>query len=620
MRPYKLFLLFTAGFLASAGLSAQDIPSPRAEGEQVWWGYYTPDMSVNAVGTGWSVTYDVAAFIPGGEHFAKGATISGLRFSLPNTPNLTDVKVWVATALPNAVDRADVLVQQVATNAIKRGATNEVLFDEPYTVTAQGAYIGYSLTISSVSNDNDLRPIAYSADVHPAGSLYLRTSEGLTTWEDYSTEFGALAIQALFGGRLAANAVGAVGSERVSATRGTETTVPVTLTNYSPGGVRTISYTVSGAGTEETEREFTLPEPFMALGDFTLKLPVAVGDVGGDVRKQLTVTKVNGEPNTVTDAQVGIELTVLTETLPKKVLVEEFSGTWCLWCPMGARGIELAQKKFGDRMIAVEVHDQDIMWDSSLGYDPLIAQLIGVPACFINRGPETDPYYGSAGGDVFGLDADIEEELSRTAEAAISLEAEWETAAKNALRATAHVTFQTGSEVDYALGYIVTADQLTGTGKDWVQSNGLSGDSSLDGDENLQDLVNGPKNLTDYVFHDVAVAAAGVQGGVKGSVASPVKAGVAQTHSQRIDLSENKLIQDKNALSLVCFLINTETGRIVNAERVHIGDGTDGISTVSTAPATAKVYDLQGRRLRKPARGMNILHYNDGTTRKTINP
>lgn len=36
-------------------------------------------MSVNAVGTGWSVTYDVAAFIPGGTYFANGATLNGLR-------------------------------------------------------------------------------------------------------------------------------------------------------------------------------------------------------------------------------------------------------------------------------------------------------------------------------------------------------------------------------------------------------------------------------------------------------------------------------------------------------------------------------------------------------------
>ena len=75
----RKFLLSVAISLVSfAALSAQTQEQPT------WWGYYTPGMSVNAVGTGWSVVYDVAAFIPGGTYFAKGATISGVRFSLPD--------------------------------------------------------------------------------------------------------------------------------------------------------------------------------------------------------------------------------------------------------------------------------------------------------------------------------------------------------------------------------------------------------------------------------------------------------------------------------------------------------------------------------------------------------
>ncbi|MBR1594814.1 MAG: hypothetical protein IJ659_08615 [Alloprevotella sp.] len=610
----RKFLLSVAISLVSfAALSAQTQEQPT------WWGYYTPGMSVNAVGTGWSVVYDVAAFIPGGTYFAKGATISGVRFSLPNTQNVKDVCVWMAKRLPTNVAQADIAVKSLANSSLKRGQTNEVLFDEPYTVTDGGVYVGYTLNISTVNNDNDIRPIAYTADVHAPHSLYLRTSDGLTEWADYSEDFGALAMQLLFTNGLTHNAVGAQGSEAVSASVNGTSVVPVTLVNYSPDGVTSIDYTVTSDGVKGDVQHYTLEEPFTAYGPFLAKLPVSVGDKMGEVKKTVTVTHVNGTENTVAakDASTDITLNVLGESLPKKVVIEEFSGTWCLWCPMGTKGVELSEEKFGDKVIAIEVHDQDILWDESLGYDPLIGTLIGLPACFINRGPELDPYYGSAGGKYYGLDADIQDELGRTAEATIDLTASWD-GAMNKIEAVAGVQFQIDAkQSDYALGYVVTAGTLTGTGKDWAQSNGLSGDTSLDYDDNLLEFINGPKTIANATFHNVAVAAAGVESGVKGSVKAPIVAGERQEHTQTFDLSENKTVQDKYDLSVVAFLLNTKTGRIVNAEKVKV-DNPEGVGTAELPQATEAIFNIQGQRLVQMQRGVNILRGADGSARKIL--
>lgn len=577
-------------------------------------------MSVNAVGTGWSVTYDVAAFIPGGTYFANGATLNGLRLSLPNTSNLKNVKVWVSESLPSSGSQADVFVQNVSLTGRTLGGFTNVTYKTPYTVTNKGVYVGYSLTIANVSNDNDIRPIAYSGDVHTAGSFYLRTSEGLTEWGDYSQDFGALAMQILFGGNLQHHAARAKAAEKVSATLGGTAVVPLTLENFGVDGVQSFDYTISSEGITGEEQHYDMNSPFMAQGEFVAKVPIAVGNKTGDVEKILTVTRVNGEENAVAkeEASTKIKLSVLGETLPKKVLVEEFTGTWCIWCPLGARGIELSEKKFGDKLIAVEVHDQDVMWDSNIGYDPLIGTLIGVPACFINRGPETDPYYGSAAGDYYGLDADIEQELSYTAEASLEAEAAWNDALTE-INAKARVTFQmSASKSEYALGYLVTAGTLTGTDKDWVQSNALSGDNSFAYDDNLTDLVNSPKSLVDYKFHNVVVAAAGVEKGVAGSIPAPIVSGTAKQHSQRIDMGELKLIQDKDDLSLVVFLLNTTTGRIVNAEKVKVTGAPSGLREVGTAMGERSLYNMQGQRIESLQRGVNILRHADGRTEKIL--
>lgn len=615
----KLFISAVISALSSAAIFAQSKAAYSGE-DTTWWGYYANGMSVNAVGIGWSVTYDVAAFIPGGKYFAKDATLNGLRISLPNTSNLKNVKVWVSESLPSLGSQADVFVQNVSLTGRTLGGFTDVKFNTPYTVTNKGVYVGYSLNISAVSNDNDLRPIAYTGDVHTPGSLFLRTSEGLTDWEDYSRDFGALAMQILFGGNFQHHAVGANSAEKVSATLAGTAVVPVTFENYGVDGVQSFDYRITSDGVVGGEQHFSMDSPFLAQGAFVAKVPVNVGNKVGDVEKTLTVTRVNGEENSIpaTDASTKIKLSVLGETLPKKVLLEEFSGTWCIWCPLGTRGVKLSEKKFGDKLIAVEIHDQDVMWEPSVGYDPLIGTLIGLPACFINRGPETDPYYGSAGGDYYGLDADIEQELSYTAEASLGAEAAWN-AALTEITAKASVTFQvSASKSEYALGYLVTAGTLTGTDEDWVQSNALSGDNTFEYDENLIDLVNSPKNLVNHEFHNVVVAAAGVEKGVAGSISAPIVAGEKKQHTQRIDMSDVKLVQDKDDLSLVVFLINTTTGRIVNAEKVKVTGAPSGLHEVGAGSGAQSIYNLQGQRISRMQRGVNILRHADGRSEKLI--
>ncbi len=51
----------------------------------------------------------------------------------------------------------------------------------------------------------------------------------------------------------------------------------------------------------------------------------------------------------------------LSEQLPKKVVIEEGTGTWCTWCPRGAVFMEQIATEFAEIAIPIAVHNSDPM-------------------------------------------------------------------------------------------------------------------------------------------------------------------------------------------------------------------------------------------------------------------
>lgn len=72
----------------------------------------------------------------------------------------------------------------------------------------------------------------------------------------------------------------------------------------------------------------------------------------------------------------------------QRVIVEEFTGTWCGWCPGGIQNVEDMVALYGaDKIIPVMVHNNDPM---ATAYEPKLAQFFGVggyPNGMVNRSP-----------------------------------------------------------------------------------------------------------------------------------------------------------------------------------------------------------------------------------------
>ena len=170
----------------------------------------------------------------------------------------------------------------------------------------------------------------------------------------------------------------------------------------------------------------------------------------------------------------------------------------------------------------------------------------------------------------------------------------------------------------YALEYVLVEDGLTGTGSDWDQSNYYSGGDNGDMSffDEAEDYVHG------LVFNDVAVLMSQI-GGIEGSVPANVEADKPVTHEytfylfDALNTSGQKVVQDTNKLKVVALLINQETGEVVNANKVKVGENTgiNAIQNNDSKMVAVEYYDLGGRKLSSLQRGANIvvIRYADGS-------
>ena len=83
------------------------------------------------------------------------------------------------------------------------------------------------------------------------------------------------------------------------------------------------------------------------------------------------------------------------ESVPRNVVMEEFTGTWCGWCPRGMRAVELLSEIYGDRFIPIGVHYNDVFESADFKYILDNYASGGFPGCTLNRLTSSDPYNGS---------------------------------------------------------------------------------------------------------------------------------------------------------------------------------------------------------------------------------
>ncbi len=534
----------------------------KAADSQMWWGYYMDDANLSGFGTQEAETYEAAIGIPSSLTFAQGLQIKALRFIVGGTQAMKDFSVWISEALPPA-SASNYQRFALDMSQVKDGTYTEFELPQPYTITSKGVYVGISFTITNTNSEGARYPLLVTNDgTNIPQALLVRTSGRLTEWRDFADSesgYGKLAMQVLLEGDFMENAVSLGSFRDVFSLISSSGDAELELFNHGTNEVNNIDYAVTDGNGNTKDYHLDLPacKPYGAAT--TINLPVEGDAVAGRTARTIKVTKVNGQPNAITGATAETSgyMVTLSQFSPKRTLVEEFTGTWCGWCPRGITGLDMLNEQMADEVVTVAIHSDDPM---AISYG---VEAPSYPYAMVNRSIAADPYMGKTQAP-FGI-GDLVAKCNKTpAEASVEL-GDLELASNGRINVTTNVVFRYNSDkAPYALAYVLLADSLTGDARNWWQHNYYTGRQEYAYDENLKYWVD-EKEYVHMPFHHVAIASKSVANGITNSIKAPIVDGAAQKHTTTFTLTGNALAQNLDKLSVVAMLINTETGTVVNA-------------------------------------------------------
>ena len=588
--------------------------------QQNWWGYISVNDAVNGVGVSAADTYHCAIFIPGDHEIAAGKTINAIRFGLV-APHATDAKVWVASSLPSSIDASHTL-QFVDVPASELGKEQiDIQLPTPCEIPAEGIYVGYSFTITSVATSGDAYPVLFSGKAAP-NTLILKTEKNVPDWTDlYTNDFGKLFLQVLLEGTFADNNATVADFGPVYSALGESTTAMIAITNGGGTPLSSIDYTITTDGVASAEQHVDIANPIVFSNTGKVSITIAADDATGAKAKTLNITKVNGNANTAADATANFTLYTLPELVERNIVVEEYTGTGCGYCPRGLAGMEKMRQAFGDRFVGIGIHQynsSDAMYIATSAYAKLNFE--GAPSCRINRGEVIDPYYGSAD-DIL---VDCVEELAIPALAKVNVSATIDEELEKVDAKAQIETLLDNSE--YTLEFVVIGDGLTGTGTAWNQSNYYYQYSSSELPEDLAIFGNGGKygksSVTGWLFNDVALVSSYVSNSNKAPKLDVMNAGEQKEAEYSLTMPTKTTLKNavKDAKLFIVALIVDKQKHIVNAAKAPITIANpDGIQTINQSSNQETVhYTLDGRRVQTMQKGLNIVRMANGKTIKVI--
>ncbi len=578
---------------------------------------YTANVSgdVSFLGTSKKENYDVAVRLIGKD--LRGLKIESI--SVPfkgTTDNTANATVWITRKL--ALKSKKNTPDGPTATATVDGSTLTGTFSEPFTIDTDTLYLGYSFEVTDLVATTK-QPVALTYDDGDCG-IYVHTSRTYMNWKDRSAAWGCSALSATLCG--VADNGAAFDAPNVSyGQTNMPTKVKMTLRNKGVAGVSSIDYTYT-QGTQKGTGHLTLTTPIAGIYNAgqTVTLSLDAMAQSGNYPLAVTINKVNGVEQTPTTAEGNV---LVYNKLPKhSSVMEEYTGTWCAWCPRGFTAIEIMNHKHPYDFIALSYHNADAMTVMESSQFP--SSVSGFPsACIDRRSGMVDPMYGNANSGL-GIEKVWQSCVDLLAPADIEPVAAYDADATT-ITAKAKIYFPVDrTDADrYKLEFVLVGDSLHGEGDNWAQSNKYtSSDASQllyptykEGEVFLQ----GNSSIEGLYFNDVVLGTTRLTSGLA-SLPANVLESVTEEVTGTFNVADITVDHDPSLLYVVVLLIdNNNGGAIVNAAKAYVQTAA-GISDVNKQSGKADraeaYYDLQGRRISKPAHGMHIVRMASGRTVK----
>jgi len=560
----------------------------------VAWGYYDDEdiTALSALGAE-ADTYHVAIFVPG-NGVLRNAKLAGAKVPVRDANVVTGLTAWITTSLNNDNDYA------IRTNISNPHiGYNTVRFDEPFTVPAEGCYLGYTIQVDNTTLMGPAYPVVFDESNKVEGSLWLSIPG--YSWYDYSTGQGCSALKGLFLDLDLSEASATFGTIENGVTQvGTTSDWRFPITTNSESDVTLIEYAIDLDGqSEERTAVVNIPAGYKQQGYVTVN--IASPQEMGEYMVRLTVTKINGKDNALSQTSVTTFTNVM-RTVTRRTVVEELTGTGCGWCPRGMIGMQKLSDAYGDQVIGIAFHNynqNDPMWCDYASTDDL--PITSAPRCAIDRKDYVDPFFGNEATQN-GIVNEVADYLSLPATADLTMRAVWTDANCNEIHIESNL--EAFADDDYELVYVLTADGLSAESVAWRQANYYAQYSADDYPDELALFCKGGafgQSYFRWTYDDVVIGSSYNALGENVSTDSwTLQAGEIRQGSHNIALPQSGSIAEAIHASIdqVYAIVIALDGKsqVAQAAKVNVVEiASDGIETIAADEAPQSHYDLMGR-------------------------
>ena len=366
--------------------------------------------------------------------------------------------------------------------------------------------------------------------------------------------------------------------------------------------------TINGKVVEEKTVTFATPLGASQMASLTISIPPQ--SKAGDYELVLDVTQINGKPNGSPGKIAKLPITAMNKLPTCRVVFEDYTASWCPWCPSGIAIMRQMAKKHPNDFFGIVVHDGDVM--GIKGYNVPATPHSGLPTVWASRANRVEGFTG---------ELYYQMAKQRGAMMDVDVKAQWNRQGKG-IDVQSTTTFRaTTNNARYALAYVLIENRIQRN--DWAQRNGYSGSTSKLGlNPELDYFIKSPNPIKNFVFEDVARSQVGIANGLDGSLPQSVVADRPIVHKSALNgIGDWVTVFNKNNLSVVVLVIDNTTNSIVNAARCVVKPYT--ATAIETPKATAERvevarFNLTGRRLSAPEPGVNIIKYSDGSVQKVF--
>lgn len=535
-----------------------------------------------------------------------GNHIDSLRAGLASSLNIDSLRVWVRSSL-DGEDLASGAISKATDPKLAKG-WNQIALDNPYTISeGQGLYIGMSYHQKSTSVGLSVVPNSQP------NALYVQLGSN-AEWTDRSSE-GALAIEALvYGDKLPkynlklesveVQPVYVIDKGSMSVTATVKNLATMTITGFDAvckiddvdetyiahideaiayGETKTVSFTINPSAITETEPE----------------------------NRTVTITIDNlneGDDEDMSDNTLNAAFSVVSHDFSRNVLIEEFTTEKCPNCPRvaGYMSEVLGMERFNGRVNMICHHsgyytdwltipsDNSYLWFYNMGGATFAPALLVDRATrpYISNNSETSPIYSPASADEIANVIDTR------------------------MLDVAFVSLKVSAEMDS-----INANEMTIT----VMGERIK--------ENF--TVNPPRINVVLIENDITPLsqAGSTQGFMHQHVSRAVNStwgdeivweGNTYTYTCKLPLRNDYVRENLGIVAYIWDYDENDASKceVANSSSISFKDFSVGTSTgISTLGVDMKkevsaYYTIGGERVSQPVKGLNIVKYTDGSTRK----